>query len=159
LSFLQDDKARLRKALDSDKIVMLIVNQHCNFTHPKLLVLPYGLNLDSSFDKKTVWDSLNFVTNSGNKTHLVYSGCDLQASGKINLLIKCTIFRYNCCLDSGRIIANKVKSYFTPTDWLDEPPANTEHVSAAERRTEYFQHIHHAKVGLFLPDIGMDSER
>lgn len=61
---------------------MLIINQHCNITHPKLLTLPYGLNLDSTFEKKALWDSLNLVLKTNKKSSLVYKGDKLSNSSK-----------------------------------------------------------------------------
>jgi hypothetical protein len=62
--------------------VMLVISQHCNITHPKLLTLPYGLKLDSYFDKKAVWDSLNFVLKTNGKSALVYKGDNPSKSSK-----------------------------------------------------------------------------
>ena len=80
--FVEDQK-RLLTALNSDKIIMFVINQHSNITHPKLLTLPYGLVLDSYFDKKAVWDSMNFLSNCNNvkKSSLVYSGEHLSPHG------------------------------------------------------------------------------
>ena len=61
---------------------MLIIKQHSNITHPKLLTLPYGVNLDSTFEKKAVWDSLNLVLKSNNKSFLVFEGDNFPESSK-----------------------------------------------------------------------------
>jgi hypothetical protein len=61
---------------------MLVINQHSNISHPKLLTLPYGIPLDSYFDKKTMWDSLDFVLKKNEKSSLVYKGDHLSELGE-----------------------------------------------------------------------------
>ena len=57
-------RSTLKNFLGSDKIVMMIINQHSNFSHPKLLVLPRG-------DIPLVCDSMNYVVANEVKTHLL----------------------------------------------------------------------------------------
>jgi hypothetical protein len=64
----------LKNFLDSPKTVMLVVNQHSNFSHPKLLSLPRGIPLQWENVAKIVWDSLEYVITSKHpKSHLLVS--------------------------------------------------------------------------------------
>jgi hypothetical protein len=66
-------KKTLKTFLDSDKTVMMIINQHSNFSHPKLLVLPRGIPLTWGYTNKIVWDSMNFVIANERKEQLLAS--------------------------------------------------------------------------------------
>ena len=88
---------RLLRVLDSDKLVLLVINQHCNVSHPKLLPLPHGLALDSYFDKKAVWDSMNLVlksrtgeldgSGSGRNKSLVYRASTLSKPSESSITL------------------------------------------------------------------------
>lgn len=64
----------LKHFLDSPKTVMLVINQHSNVSHPKLLALPRGIPLQWENVAKIVWDSLEYVIKSQHpKSHLLVS--------------------------------------------------------------------------------------
>jgi len=59
---------------------------------------------------------------------------------------------------TGEIIAKSLYTKIPASDWLGEIDAGV-NVSPHEAKAAYYQHISRAKVGLFLPDVGMDSPR
>ena len=69
----KSQKKTLKTFLDSDKTVMMIINQHSNFSHPKLLVLPRGIPLTWGYTNKIVWDSMQFVAANEVKMQLLAS--------------------------------------------------------------------------------------
>lgn len=69
----KEQRKTLTTFLDSDKTVMMVINQHSNFSHPKLLVLPRGIPLTWGYTNKIVWDSMHFVVANEVKTVLLSS--------------------------------------------------------------------------------------
>ena len=64
----------LQTFLDSPKTVMMVINQHSNFSHPKILALPRGIPLQWEGVAKIVWDALQYVLDmSLVKSHLLVS--------------------------------------------------------------------------------------
>jgi hypothetical protein len=60
----------IKKFLDSDKVVMLVVNQHLNISHPKLMVLPRGIPSGSN---DVIWDALGHMVRKETKSVLLVS--------------------------------------------------------------------------------------
>jgi hypothetical protein len=64
------EKSLISKLLDSDKVVMLVVNQHLNISHPKILVLPRGIPPGTN---SILWDALRHLTKKETKSTLLVS--------------------------------------------------------------------------------------
>merc|ERR1711871_1088139 len=52
------DNERLYALLNHKNLLMLVVNQHTNISHPKILTLPRGMPLTWSNTHKMVWDNI-----------------------------------------------------------------------------------------------------
>jgi hypothetical protein len=63
-------EAQIKRFLDSDKVVMLVVNQHLNISHPKLMVLPRGIPSGSN---DVIWDALGHMVRKETKSVLLVS--------------------------------------------------------------------------------------
>lgn len=48
----------LREMLSDDKLVMMLINQHHNFTHPKLVTLPRGLPIYGENQRRLLWNTM-----------------------------------------------------------------------------------------------------
>jgi hypothetical protein len=66
-------KKQILNFLESDKVVMLVVNQQINVSHPKLLVLPRGIPLQWANTPQIVWDALNYLVRTERKSTLLVS--------------------------------------------------------------------------------------
>lgn len=64
---------QMMKFLNSDKVLMLAVNQHINISHPKILVLPRGIPLQWVNTPRILWDAMNWIKNRESKTVLLAS--------------------------------------------------------------------------------------
>ena len=56
----------LQSFLDKDEIIMMLVNQHNNITHPKLLSCPLGISRGS---ERNLYDAMHFVDNHNLTKH------------------------------------------------------------------------------------------
>lgn len=66
-------KKLLKEFLDHDKTLMLIVSQHHNQSHPKILTLPRGIPLEWEATAKLVWDAMHYAADNIKKTTLLFA--------------------------------------------------------------------------------------
>jgi hypothetical protein len=59
--------------LNHDMTLALLVNQHHNLTHPKVLTLPRGLPLTWAYTEKMVWDVQRYILQYIKKERLLFS--------------------------------------------------------------------------------------
>jgi hypothetical protein len=52
----------MKMMLDSKYLLMLLVNQHNNFSHPKILTLPRGLPIHDDYMRQKIWDRMRLAT-------------------------------------------------------------------------------------------------
>lgn len=135
----------LETFLNSDKTVMMIINQHSNFSHPKLLVLPRGIPLTWGYTNKIVWDSMHFVVANEVKTQLLAS----MASdwGPRPRIIKCI---------SEKI---PVDEFFGHSDSTVKRAVGKPGANAEEKRSAYYVQLARARFGLMVPGMGYDCFR
>ncbi len=69
---MKDKDEVLTEFLDHPMTLMLMVNQHTNFSHPKVIVLPRGLPLQTMHNKKIVWDTMR-VVEAEKKSQMVFT--------------------------------------------------------------------------------------
>lgn len=69
---------------------------------------------------------------------------------------------------TGELIVEELSKQILSSSWLGELGATASASATAsgardpspqEKKTEYYQHISKAMTGLFLPDVGFDSQR
>jgi hypothetical protein len=53
--------------------LMLVINQHSNISHPKLMVLPRGIPLTWEHTEHMVWDSIQYTLNHVKKDKLLFA--------------------------------------------------------------------------------------
>lgn len=124
------------KFLDHDKTLMLIINQHSNISHPKILTLPRGLPLTWERTEQLVWDAIR--TNQYNKkTTLLFAAA--SSWGKRPQILKC--------------VSNK----FSPGDF--EGHAFSSKNTSRLDRVSYYAKLSTAMFGLSLPGLGYDTFR
>ena len=61
----------LQQFLDDPNTLMLVVNQHSNFNHPKIMTLPRGLPTRWEHNERVVFDSLRLAPKRTSKKRLV----------------------------------------------------------------------------------------
>ena len=63
----------LHEFLDHPKTLMVVIGQHSNISHPKVLTIPRGLPLNWRHTEQMVWDSLRTVQHTVKKTKLLFA--------------------------------------------------------------------------------------
>ena len=63
----------LFKFLDHPKTLMLIIGQHSNISHPKILTLPRGLPLTWIHTDRMMWDAMVDVMQNVKKNKLLFA--------------------------------------------------------------------------------------
>jgi hypothetical protein len=138
------DYDRLTDLLDHDKVLAFFTNQHNNFTHPKLVSLPRGMNLFGD-NKKILRDSMRRALAYNQKS------LDENQKRKNKLVFSATSdWRFRPQL------MNCVGKKFEKEDFegLIMKP-NRPRLPLGD----YFDRIASARIGLPLPGMGYDSFR
>ena len=63
----------LHEFLDHPKTLMVVIGQHSNISHPKVLTIPRGLPLNWRHTEQMVWDSLRTVQHTVKKNKLLFA--------------------------------------------------------------------------------------
>jgi len=136
----------LLRFLDSDKTLMMVINQQTNFSHPKLLTLPRGIPLQWEHTPKIVFDSLEYVIRQETKELLLVS---MSSSwGPRPQILRC------------------ISEKFSPSDFYghtagagDKFATDLLSSSHTESRMAYYIKLARARFGLMLPGMGYDCFR
>lgn len=73
--------------LEHDKTLLLVINQHSNITHPKILTIPRGLPLQWERTKQTVWDSIRYSVSNIKKQRLLFASASSWGKSKYFVLL------------------------------------------------------------------------
>lgn len=73
--------------LNHDKTLMLIINQHSNISHPKLLTIPRGLPLTWEHTNKVVWDSQRHIATTFKKKKLLFAASSSWGKSRYSIHI------------------------------------------------------------------------
>lgn len=126
----------LEDMLDDPRTYLMLVNQHSNFTHPKLITLPRGLPINADNQRKLLWDTM--LSNlQRNKTSMVYSAS--SAWGHRPALRKCIL---------DRIGAADVQ--------MD---LYSGHRKGRVPEVEYYKRLASARMTVTMPGLGYDTFR
>eukprot|EP01039_Chlorochromonas_danica_P005754 gene5754-6338_t len=125
----------LMQMLDHEKTVLFLTNQHHNFTHPKLLSLPRGLNVHRENQRKFFWDTMLRGRNA-RKDLMIFTAS--SSWGPRPLLRKCILER----------IAS-------PDVLMEQYGGQTKRVG----ELEYFIKMLRTRMSIALPGLGYDTFR
>jgi hypothetical protein len=131
------ERDQLTEFLDHNKTLLLMVGQHSNFTHHKLVTLPRGLPIHHTHLARTLWDAMHILSKS-NKTALVFTASSNW--GHRPLIVACVARKFT--LSDG----------FQRLAYRDDLQGRVE-------EGEYYQRLGAARTGLALPGLGADTFR
>ena len=136
------DNKMLNDLLNHKNLLMLVVNQHTNISHPKILTLPRGMPLTWSNTHKMVWDNI-------------------RSSSKLNAPKKQTLlFAASSSYGYRPQILKCISSKFQPIDFDGHSDTPKSAVSKAKNdRHHYYSKLGTAIFGLSLPGLGYDCYR
>lgn len=133
------ERPLLQQLIEDPNLVMLVVNQHHNTSHPKVLTWPRGIPLHWSFTEKIMWDAMHGIVGQSAygdtgppqpRDKLLFSGA--SSWGPRPAILEC--------------IGEKIH----PDDML-----NIGRLS----RVDYYKAMGRARFGLALPGLGYDCFR
>jgi hypothetical protein len=130
----------IKSFLDHPKTLMMLINQHSNISHPKLLTIPRGLPLTWEHTERMVWDAIRFTLNNVKKKKLLFAATSKW--GKRPQMISC--------------ISRKM----SPDDFEghDKTPKDASRSAKTDRRV-YYQKLGSTRFGVSLPGLGYDCFR
>jgi hypothetical protein len=131
------ERNQLSEFLDHNKTLLLMVGQHSNITHPKLVTLPRGLPIGHAHLARTLWDTMHFLSKR-NKTALVFTASSNW--GHRPLIVACV----------GR--------KFNSSDGFQRLTYQDDHHGRVDEG-EYYRRLGGARTGLALPGLGADTFR
>lgn len=138
------DLAAISDMLDDSKLLMMLVNQHTNVTHPKLLTLPRGLPIYKENQKQLIWDSMRSVLHTTKKSVLVSTG-GAQNKASREQVISCVAKKFS---RSDATSSFKVDVGSVEQQQQQQLTAN-----------EYLKSLGAARFSLALPGQGYDTFR
>lgn len=134
--------------LNHDKTIMMVINQHSNYTHPKIVSSPRGLPIHEH-RSRIIWDVMREVLQMNTrKSKLVYSA--LTNSVSRPQILACIRNKF-IGKDASELIVD------LRTD-KEEQLAMKKMGKIAFRRS-YYNQLASTRVGLALPGIGYDTWR
>jgi hypothetical protein len=132
------DTAALIDIMDNEKTLMLLVNQHTNISHRKLLVVPRGMPIFNENNKMLLWDTMRMLAKKNMKSNMVFTAT--SNFGYRPQIMKC--------------VADK----FPPNDFFGQ-----NHVDSTMKGRmgveEYYKRLGSARFGLAMPGLGYDTFR
>lgn len=134
----EKDTASLKEVLDHEKTLMMLVNQHTNYSHPKLLVLPRGMPIYQPGQKALLWDTQRMLMKINKKDKLVFTAT--SNFGSRPQILKC------------------VKDKFSADEFYGQNHVDQSMAGRMEVK-EYVKRLGSARFGLCLPGLGYDTFR
>ncbi len=130
----------IHEFLNHDKTLMLVINQHSNISHPKILTLPRGLPLTWEHTSKVVWDSQRYNLKEVKKEQLLFAAA--SSWGKRPQILRCISDKMDKADFEGHSD--------TPKEELARMKVDRRH---------YYRKLGRAKFGVALPGLGYDCFR
>lgn len=135
-----EEQKTLLEILNHDKLIALLVGQHHNLTHPKLLTMPRGMPIDyessAGINKKLIWDMMRNLANQ-RKRKLIFSATS-SAFHRLRIM--------DCI--SGKFSASELEA----TKFGDH------HENRLDSE-QYYRKLGSAMLGLAMPGVGYDTFR
>lgn len=146
--------AELSEMLEHNRTLLFMVNQHSNFTHPKLLTLPRGLPINYENHQRELWDLMHqYSQRSAVKKH---SFAFLASSNwGYRPQLKACIQR-SFPTDTSNDVAGAL--YFNGTSRL-EVHGYDKKLKGRISEHEYYDRLLRAKVSLAIGGLGYDTFR
>jgi hypothetical protein len=137
----QPKHSLLHKFLDHPKTLMLVVGQHSNISHPKILTLPRGLPLTSRHTEQLVWDiQRNVLKQQMKKSKLLMAAA--SSWGPRPQILRCISEKFTPAEFEGHVLTPK-----------------TEMQKTRDNRKRYYEKLAKSHFGLCLPGLGYDTFR
>ena len=134
------EEERLNTLLNHPKLLLFLVTQHHNITHPKLLTLPRGMALNWENKRTILYDIIHTLPNTSKKQNLLFTA---SSTWKHRPYI-------SKCIQNKFILEADKKEM-------------TIKAGAAQRATradwEYHRRLAGARMGIALPGLGYDTYR
>jgi hypothetical protein len=128
---------RMDRLLDHPKLLMLLINQHSNYTHRKLLTVPRGLPIHEDNGRQLIWDSMR-VMSKEKKDELFFTA---SSNWKFRPMIKECI--------SKKFGPEEKVSFVGYQDNLE----------GRITPQEYYKRLASARLSIALPGLGYDTYR
>ena len=125
--------------LNDPKVLAVIVGQHHNVSHPKLLTIPRGLPIQWQHTEKLIFDAMH-INQVLNKEKLLFASA--SSWGPRPQILKCVSQKFTVTDFEGHVDTLKNDMRQTKTD-----------------RARYYRKLASAKFGLALPGLGYDCFR
>jgi hypothetical protein len=130
---------RLQQMLSNDKLLLWFVNQHSNFTHPKIISLPRGLPIhEGGRNRQRIWDTMR-LQSTEQKTSLLFTA---SSNWKFRPRIK------GC-------IAKKFMNEEEEVSFLGYDDSEIGRID----EEEYYFRLSNARLCIALPGLGYDTFR
>lgn len=149
------------KFIDHPNLLMLVVNQHLNFSHPKILNIPRGLPLTWSNTHKIIWDTMRIVSGAEHVPspdthqgeHLAVSPAHMGGKDKL-------LFAASSTYGYRPQILQCISERFRVEDFEGHvrTPPSAKFKSRVDR-SHYYAKLATARFGLSLPGLGYDCYR
>eukprot|EP01038_Epipyxis_sp_PR26KG_P010741 gene10741-14426_t len=137
------DKQYLMQFLDHNMTLMVLINQHTNITHPKLLVIPRGVPGPDEFSRKMIWDVMRNNLLYEKKGVLLFTAT--SSWGPRPQIIKC--------------VSNKFKPDEFYGQFADAPGEKTAKAKPRMDKVDYYAKLGSAKFCLAVAGLGYDTFR
>lgn len=172
--------------LNHEKTLMLIINQHSNVSHPKILTIPRGLPLTWENTERLVWDSMRLAIKTTKKDVLLFAASSSWGPRELQIISSCfvlfVIIKNRMVIDSDRTLSDicvvdnrlyhflchpgpQILACISEKFRLEEfwghskapPPVEKEAMQLD--RGFYYRKLSSARFGLALPGLGYDCFR
>ncbi len=127
----------LLEFLNHDKTLMLMIGQHSNITHPKIVTIPRGLPTFNTHAKRIVWDMMQQLLKHTPKSKLVFTAS--SSWGPRPQILQCVGKKFPAAEFDGRNFGGQNKGR------IDQ--------------YEYYRRLGSSRMGLALGGLGTDTFR
>ncbi len=127
--------------LDHPMTLMMVINQHSNITHPKVITIPRGVPTTWDYTEKFIWDSQRKVLAEKKRNKLLLAAASNW--GPRPQILKCI---------SAKMSPNDFEGH------VYTPPKQEVEASKSDRKL-YYERLGSTKFGLSLPGLGYDCFR
>lgn len=131
-----NEQNAINDMLASDKVLMFIVNQHYNMTHPKLISFPRGMPIFQEHQKKFIFDTQRKLLRVNKKENLVFTST--SSWGPRPRIMAC------------------ISAKFTQSDFTGSSKSDK---GTRYDKQEYLRRLGSARFGLALAGLGYDTFR
>jgi hypothetical protein len=143
----EKETALIHEFLNHNMTLLVVINQHSNITHPKLVTLPRGLPLHTEHGQRIIWDTMRTaLSKKTKKDKFVY----VSSSNAVHRpqILQCIKKRFNSKKPDDFVVH--------ATNPADAPAGR---LAQMTKRIAYYQNLATTRVGIAVPGIGYDTYR